>query len=193
MVSREEMINEACQKIGDDTSSDLKKAVKNVMTNVFDRGMLPKDAMGMSDSLVEGIYGHAYRLYNAGQYQEAQNLFRLLVMLNATEAKYILGSAACYHMTKDYANAAATYAIVSMADPNTPIPHYHAADCYLKMDLLGAAMNELESAVQLCGDKAPYALIRDRAQMMLERIKSGEGAGGTEEASEAGNILPQEG
>jgi type III secretion system low calcium response chaperone LcrH/SycD len=174
MTSQDDMIKQACESINGEITPEIQQALEGVMKNIFQRGMLPRDALGLSASAVENIYGHAYRLYNAGQYNEAQNLFRLLVMLDPGESKFLLGSAACFHMQKEYATASATYALVSVADPETPIPHYHAADCYLKMGLVGAAAIELKATIECCGEKPPYAMIRDRARMMLSRIESGQ-------------------
>lgn len=184
MASQDDLIKQACENINGEVSPQIQQALEGVMKNIFNRGMVPREALGLSASAVENIYGHAYRLYNAGQYNEAQHLFRLLVMLDPSESKFLLGSAACFHMQKDYTTAATTYALVGVVDAETPIPHYHAADCYLKLGLVGAAGAELKKTIDCCGEKPPYAMIRDRAQMMLDRIESGQVKEGQIEAAE---------
>lgn len=184
MASQDDMIKEACENIDTQVTPEIKQALEGVMKNIFSKGMVPREAMGLSPAAVENIYGHAYRLYNAGQYKEAQHLFRLLVMLDPAESKFILGSAACFHMQKDYVSASTTYSLASVADAETPVPHYHAADCYLKMGLVGAAAVELQATIECCGEKQPYAMIKDRARMMLERINSGAVKEGEIEAEE---------
>lgn len=174
MTIEDDMIREACNKLDQDTSPELRKAATGVAENVLKKGMIPRDAMGIKPDFIESLYGHAYRLYNAGKYADAQKLFGLLIVLDPLQGKFILGSAACYHMEKAYANAAATYAMVSMAEPMSPIPHYHASDCLIKMNLLGAAESELRTTVQLCGENPAYAMIRSRSQMMIERLQSGQ-------------------
>jgi type III secretion system low calcium response chaperone LcrH/SycD len=181
----DDMINQASETVGAKLRPAAKQAVEGVIRNIFDQGMLPKEAMGISDTVMEGIYGHAYRMYNAGQYRDAQSIFRILTMLNPLESKYAMGSGACLHMMKDYKTAAAIYTITSSIDPKNPVPHYHASDCYLKMSLIGAAMNELKTTIELCGDQPVYAIVRDRSKMMLERLEQGD----VDQPTENGNEL----
>ena len=69
---------------------------------MFDQGMAPKDAFGINPNALENVYAQGYRLYNTGKYIEALHLFRVLILFNAAEPKYILGLAACFHMLKEY-------------------------------------------------------------------------------------------
>lgn len=150
----------------------LGKALSDLSDKIINKGMLPKDALGLSDAVVEGIYAQAYRLYNTGKYSEAIHLFRMLVVLNTTESKYILGLAACFHMLKEYQNAIHTYAMCAMMDPENPIPHYHASDCYVEMKDPLSAIISLDLAVQRAGDKPEYAKIKERALLTIESLKN---------------------
>ena len=173
MENMDETIQEVLGKLGEENSKDIAEAVGKISKNIFEKGMLPKDAMGLSDSMVEGIYGYAYRLYNSGKYRDAAHLFRILILLNPTESKYILGLAACQHMQQDYQNAIASYAFVGIIDPYNPLPHYHISDCYLKTNLIPMAKAELEQAIEKCGRQPQYALVRERAALMLESLNEG--------------------
>lgn len=144
-----------------------KEEIDKTASDVFDKGMLPKDAMGISDAMMEGIYGQAYHMYNSGKYQEAGQLFRLLVMLNATEPKYMLGLAGCYHLEKEYENAILVYALVEVLAPNDPAPYYHSADCYMQLQAPKLAKEQLEGALKLCGDKREYRVLKDRVEAAL--------------------------
>jgi type III secretion system low calcium response chaperone LcrH/SycD len=106
-------------------------------------------------------------MYNSGKYQGAGQLFRLLVMLNATEPKYMLGLAGCYHLEKEYENAILVYALVQVLAPNDPAPCYHSADCYLQMHAPKFAREQLEKAHALCGDKREYHVLKDRIEAAL--------------------------
>lgn len=159
-----EMAQKNMEKLGQ-TLSDLSD-------NIINKGMLPKDALGLSDAIIEGIYAQAYRLYNTGKYSEAIHLFRMLVMLNTTESKYILGLAACFHMLKEYQNAVQTYAMCAMLDPESPIPHYHASDCYIEMKDKLSAIISLDLAIQRAGDKPEYAKVKERASLTIESLKN---------------------
>jgi len=146
-------------------------ALEDIGNKIFKQGMLPKDALGLSDAIIEGIYAQAYQLYNTGKYTEASHLFRMLVMLNTTEVKYILGLAACLHMLKEYQNAVQTYAMCAILDPENSVPHYHSSDCYVQMKDYLSAIISLDLAVQRAGDKPEYAKLKERASMSIESLK----------------------
>jgi type III secretion system low calcium response chaperone LcrH/SycD len=133
--------------------------------------MTPKDAMGVSASYLENVYAQAYRLYNTGKYGEGVHLFRILIMLNPMEPKYLLGLAACFHMLKDYDNAIQTYTMCSALDPTTPIPHYHTSDCFIQQKDYVSAMISLELAIERSGDKQEFNKIKERSLMSLQSLK----------------------
>ena len=130
-----------------------------------------KDMLGISDESAEGIYGQAYLLYNTGRYKDAGEIFRLLIMMNSTESKYLIGLAACYHMMKEYQSAGSTYNLASIVDPENPIPFFHASDCYLQLGDKVSAASMLEMAVKRSGAKPQFATLKQRAEITLNSIK----------------------
>lgn len=164
-------IKKATEELGAALGKEKIKDFQQVAAKAVQGGMMPKDMMGLSDAMVEGIYGQAYRLYNTGKYKDASQLFRLLIMLNSTEPKYAMGLAACFHMLKEYKNAVSTYAICGVIDPENPIPHYHASDCYIHMNDPVSALIALEMAVKRAGDKVEYQTLKDRALLTIESLK----------------------
>lgn len=170
-MGTKEEIDSAVTNLGDKYADEMKKTVNNLLANVFEKGVLPKDAMGLSDAMMEGIYGHAYRLYNSGRYREASQLFRLLILLNPLSSKYSLGLAACFHMLKEYDNAAQSYMMVSLVDPESPIPFYHASDCFIQLNLSDSAIIALEKAIELAGTKEQFSMIKERCLFTLESLK----------------------
>lgn len=163
--------------------NQIKKATeemaKNVGTESVDKlakkatkmGIFPKDLLGMSDSMVEGMYAQAYRLYNSGKYKEACELFRMLIMINALEPKYLLGFGACHHMLKEYKSAVDSYMVCSMLEPHSPVPHYHASDCYIQMGDPVSAIIELEMSVKRAGERPEFKTLKDRAALTIESLK----------------------
>ncbi|MBV36925.1 MAG: CesD/SycD/LcrH family type III secretion system chaperone [Rickettsiales bacterium] len=153
------------------TKENIREEVQKVMDDVFEKGMLPKEAMGLTDGMVEGIYGHAYRLYNSGQYREASQLFRLLVMLDATTQKYMMGLSACYHLLGEYENALMTYSVAEILNPEDPMPCYHSSDCYARMGEMDNALEQLQFAEEKCGERAEYAHLKDRIHLTVDNLK----------------------
>lgn len=145
-------------KAGKPSEADLDRMRKDI----FEKNMLPKDAIGIPENVMEGIYAQAYRLYNSGVYHDAAQLFRLLVMLNALEPKYVLGLAACHHLLAQYDNALMTYSIVASLSPKDPMPNYHASDCYLRLGMKELALEQLQAALSKCGDDTHNTTLKNR-------------------------------
>jgi type III secretion system low calcium response chaperone LcrH/SycD len=171
MKGEQHQVKKAAEEIGATLGTEKAEEVQNIANRVVEQGVMPKDALGLSDAMVEGIYGQAFRLYNTGKYRDASQLFRLLIMLNSTESKYAMGLAACFHMLKEYKNAVSTYAICGVIDPENPIPHYHASDCYIQMGDPASAVIALEMAIKRAGEKQEYQTLKDRAKMTIETLK----------------------
>lgn len=171
MKTTKEVVKETIDSLGVQASEDVKKAIEKLVTDVYEKGMLPKDAMGLSDEMIESMYNFAYRLYNTGKYEQASHIFRLLIMLNPVESRFMMGLAASYHMRKDYYNAATCYTICNILDPRDPLPHYHISDCYIETGNIEQALQELELCI-LCSEKFPvFDAIKDRAKLTIESLK----------------------
>lgn len=164
-------IKKAVEAAGAATEQQLRQGLETLAAKMTHQGAMPKDALGLTDQMVEGIYGQAYRLYNSGKYRDAVQLFRLLIMLNATEAKYTLGLAACFHMLKDFQHAVETYALCAILDANSPVPHYHASDCYIQIGDLHSAIISLEIAIKRAAARPEYQTLKDRSLMTCESLR----------------------
>lgn len=150
----------------------LEDSMKELTGKMVNQGMPPKDAMGISNQMLEGIYAQAYRLYNTGKYVEATHLFRMLILFDPYDPKNVLGLAACFHMLKEYKNAIQTYTMCAVLDPQNPLPHYHSSDCFIQMKDLVSAVICLEMAVNLSNDKAEYSKLKERALLSLDSIRN---------------------
>ena len=166
----EQQVKKATENVGAGVANEKIEGIKNAIDRASRKGASAKEALGLTDAMVEGIYGQAYRLYNTGKYKEAIKIFRLLLTINATEPKYAMGLAACFHMSKDYKSAVDSYSIASMIDPNSPIPLYHASDCYIKMGDPVSAIVMLETAKKRAGEKPEFKTLKDRVNMTLESL-----------------------
>lgn len=146
-------------------------AFDDLANKMLKEGLSPKDALEVNPQMLENVYAQAYRLYNTGKYEEAVHLFRILVMLNAMEPKYLLGLAASFHLLKDYQNAIHSYTLCSTLDPQSPLPYYHSADCFLQMKDSLSAMICLEMAIKQAGDQSEYAKLKERALLSVAHLK----------------------
>lgn len=145
-------------------------AIASLLTQALNKGLMPKTALRLGDDTMEAIYGQGYNLYNQGKYKEASYVFRLLMMLDYLTPKYSMGLAACLHRMKDYKNAANTYLLSATLDTSNPMPHYHAADCYMQLGVKIAAIFSLNLAIQAAGSQPQYSVIKERATLMRETL-----------------------
>lgn len=185
MDGQRHQINKAVEGVGDkmqglkeemqgmdfEGSASIADEMKKIASEFMKNSASPKEAMGLTDAMVEGIYGQAYRLYNTGKYKEASQLFRVLMMLDPKQPKFMLGLAASFHMLKEYKNAVEIYTICGIIDPDTPIPHYHASDCYIQMKDNISAIIALEMAVSRSGERPEYKMVKDRSLLTIENLK----------------------
>lgn len=170
-MGKEEEMVEAVLNIGKEKNEDLKEGFSAVYDNLFQKGILPKDALGVGDENVDKIYRQAYQLYNMGKYEDASKLFSSLIMMDISTSKYIFGLAACGHMMKHYETAAENYMKCTMYEPDNPIPYYHASDCYIQNGDTVSAMVALSMVIRTAKDRPEYKVMKDRAQMTLDSLK----------------------
>jgi type III secretion system low calcium response chaperone LcrH/SycD len=124
-----------------------------------------------SDADLEKLYEKGYLLYNAGKYQDAIPFFEMLMSIHPKEPKYLMAVGACHHMMKNLDIAYQFYLLVSMVDPDTPIPFYHATDCLMKMKQPFLALVQIEMGLKRSEGKPEYKMIHDRMAAMGRKLK----------------------
>ena len=135
-------------------------------------GMSMQEALKMDDLAVEYVYGRAEQQYKTGHFKKSCDLFRALMFLKPREPKFALGLAGSLHQLQRYAKAALIYAVCADLDPESPIPHYHAADCYMQIDKKPLAIQSLGFAIRLSGKEPIYSKIRERSEQILGTLKA---------------------
>ena len=149
-----------------------KEVVEKHLADIMVKGMLPKDALKVSNQVMEFVYADAYHYYKAGQYEKAGHLFQALIMMNPSEPKYFLGLAGSYHLMKSYTPAVYAYLMAQKADLRNPLPSYHASDCYMKLNQPENARSQLIMALEICGDKPRHRALKTRIQSMLGNLNA---------------------
>ncbi len=135
-----------------------------------------KEEIVLSDDECEGLYSMGHNLYESGRYQDAINIFRFLMMTNPYEYKYTFGLAACMQMEKDYHEATSCYLLAATLKPDQPLPHFHSAECYLKLEDLSSVCISLSLAIKSAGDQEKYASLKSRCELsraqFVKQLKS---------------------
>lgn len=170
MVAVQGKRKELIDKMGENLTEEQKGFMEEVLHRALDLKMPLKDAMGLNQQVFENIYNMAYQMYNTGRYQQSLQLFRLLVTLDISELKYLMGVAASLHMLKDYKGASELYFILATLNPHDPVPYYHAADCYLQLGMPDVAAAAMKSCIDECAMNPKFQAMKMRLEVMLEGL-----------------------
>ncbi len=158
-----------------DVPNLIGEQVQGTLTTIFEglkKGVMPKQAFHIPDGAVDSIYTQAYNMYNQGKYKEATYLFQILMLLDPGVSKHVMGCAACLHRQGLYDKAAQIYALCATLDVDNPMPHFHAADCYIKLQAPELAIVCLKSVISCAKEKEEHKVVKERAMMMLETVEA---------------------
>ena len=99
-----------------------------------------RELKGITKAEMEAVYSVGFNMYRTGRYDDAEKIFRFLVLFDHLEPKYWMGVGAIQQVRKDYQGAIASYGYASFLDLQNPKPQLHAAECFLAMgDKVNAA------------------------------------------------------
>lgn len=119
------------------------------------------EILGITESQVSPIpleqerqfYAVAFGLYEKGDYRSASQLFTQLVLTNPFSEHYWQGLASSKQMARDYHAAVHAWSLVALLREGDPLPHFHAAECFLSLDDKEEALKALDAALKFCRDE----------------------------------------
>ena len=109
-----------------------------------------RELKGITKAEMEAVYSVGFNMYRTGRYDDAEKIFRFLVLFDHLEPKYWLGVGAVQQVRKDYQGAIASYGYSSFLDLANPKPQLHAAECFLAMGDRRSAASALEALNEYC-------------------------------------------
>ncbi|MEM1283715.1 MAG: SycD/LcrH family type III secretion system chaperone [Chlamydiota bacterium] len=128
------------------------------------------DLRKFDDETIEGIYSFAYSYYENGWYDEAENLFRLLVSLRIRKYSYWKGLGATLQMLKKYEEAIEAYSWAAITDQSIsdPYPHFHAAECFHTMGDYTRGLKALYSAKTIAKKQGTYHALLQQIDLLQQ-------------------------
>lgn len=148
-----------------------KEMLEKLSELIYSEGIIPKNALQISDETMEDLYHIAYHLYNNGKLNEALDLFRHLMILDYSSYRFALGAAACSHRLKDYNTAILCYSLAMINDPTNPLPAFYGADCYLELENWEGVSYFCQVVIAIAADQPQFASLRERAQLLNESVQ----------------------
>lgn len=142
-----------------------KKLVEDVTT--------VRDLKGISTGEMEAIYSLGFNFYNTGRIDEAEKVFKFLVLFDHMCPKYWIGMGAVQQVKRDFSAAVTSYAFASFLDLSDPKPQLHAAECYLALGDRENALSALTALKQFAPTETERGrLYREKAAELEKRIQS---------------------
>lgn len=108
----------------------------------------------LSESEWQHVYQTAYDCYEKEEYRTAGKLFTRLVLSNPFMGPFWTGLASAKQMSRDYEAAIRAWALSALLDLDNPMPHLHAAECYLYLEQKEEAQKALNAALACSHDLA---------------------------------------
>jgi type III secretion system low calcium response chaperone LcrH/SycD len=171
MAEIDDMIETAINTVGKDLSPELKETFTKAIKRMETEGISRYEALGFQEGQLEWFYAKGFALYNLGKYKEAIAVFKYLISLDPSKAKYFLGLGACYFMQKRYDLAMYPYILASQLDRVTPIPMYYLAECFMKLGEKGEALVVYDQILDLIENNPFYQHLKTRIHMMADHLR----------------------
>jgi type III secretion system low calcium response chaperone LcrH/SycD len=123
---------------------------------------------GLSPASLKTLYGFAYRFYRDGHYDKARDFFRFLVLIQSEDKKHWMGLGGAEQMCENYSPALQAYAFATVLDPTDPMPHFHAAECYARLEQWEQAHKALAACEHYIPDTAKSRPLLARIHLMRQ-------------------------
>lgn len=161
-----ELINKLAAGEGPESLEDyLDKFVPDVLLKSDNL----QQAYGVTNKEMDELYYQGYKYYQEDKYGDSVVLFRWLVILNPFVVKYWMGFAASQQFLGEYEKALHSYAMWALMADDDPMPHFHAYECYKKMNNPQDERKALEQAHRRAVNKPVYSEIRQEIEQCLQR------------------------
>lgn len=148
------------------------KRHEDVMIKIFEKGMLPAEAMGFSQDFLEYVYTFAYTLFQQNKIEEASQLYRWLKKMVPLNQKYIIALAHCFIQQKNWIGAVENLMELAYMNLEDPYPFAKICDCLIESGDLAGALIAIDKAIIRAGDKQEYATEKERWSMSYEYLLS---------------------
>lgn len=113
------------------------------------------------------LYTVAYGLYESGDYMPAKDIFHQLVLAKPLQSEYWFCMGSCLQMDKAYSEALSAWAMCALLDGHNPLPHYHAAECYLSLGEILEGKKALNLFLQMAKEDEQFSELVTQANTLL--------------------------
>lgn len=162
-------------KIPDEVLKELK--VPELFCKHIEEGSCLQEILGYSDTMMEQLYSAAYKVFQEGRYEDAQDNFILLTTLNPYVYAYWLGLGMSYQLVEEYEQAILAYEGALATKNDAAFAYYYLAACHLYLNNYDESLQALKMMREKCKNIAENQELMNKAQhaetMVLKRKKQG--------------------
>lgn len=149
----------------------------DAMRAAFAKGATLADVFNISKDAMESGYALAYNLYTAGNYSDAETMFRGLCLYDGDDPRFWMGLAGCLQARGEYGLAIDTYGMAGMAGAlQDPAPFFHGGLCYLKLGDAENAAASFKAALGLGNDANPaHKACHEKIEALIASLAASDG------------------
>lgn len=145
---------------------DIQKKIAEIL-NLSSEGVKP-----LSKEEQNGLYATAFKLYNDGNYEPAAEIFTKLVLSAPFNLGFWKGLASSEQMKKEFTAALHAWCMVVLLNDKDPLPHFHAAECYISQGNTQEADKALNAAEKLLNlETEEGKILAEKINMLKTRTK----------------------
>ena len=142
-------------------ASNHKELIDEIL-KLMGNGCLLKDILHFTDDHIEAIYNYGYQLYENGKFDDAIEIFKNLTIIDPLYYNGYFGLAASFQQKKNFIKAIEFYVLSSVYNPSDPMPYYYAAECYLELNDVFAAIVSLSETIKKAKKDKKYESLKNR-------------------------------
>ena len=132
-----------------------------------------RELKGITKAEMEAVYSVGFNMYRTGRYDDAEKIFRFLVLFDHLEPKYWIALGAVQQVKRNFQGAVTSYGYGSFLDLSNPKPQYYAAECYYAMGDLENAKSALAALDEFCPKDTPIGReFRAKAAALQEKLNA---------------------
>lgn len=167
-VRMEQFFAELDEKLKDVPKEEIKKGAQKIK-DFIDGKVTWADLLNLTQQMRYQLAEHGYAHFQAGRYEDAERVFKILSVLDWKNAYYHAMMGSILQRGMRYGEAAAEYTIALELNPNDIPSLTNRGEILLRFGVIDEAKADLKKAISLDPEKTDRWA--ERARSLLDKIK----------------------
>ena len=151
--------------------SKMVEKVKKILEGVMS-GKPVYESCGLGPKDVEAVYSVGYTYYQVGRFEEAEDLFRFVTVMDSLDPKYGYALASTLQAERKFEEADKVYCALAPIDITNPAIYNGIAECRIARGDKSGARDAFEALIKAVKPDTPERKAAvEKAQRMIEGLK----------------------